>query len=131
MVQVEIFRIQSDFFFTSDKSYIVDGIFIVSNASMFAMHKLHIAEGQRSVLHSVQLPIANIETFDVDTKSKTIYFVDSGSRSLKKHDITSLRTKTLTSTSSATVTGIDVKYSYNTPYFIISIHAKLLFLWGG
>lgn len=80
---------------------------------MFAMHKLHFSEGQSNVLHSVQLPTANIETFDVDAKSKTIYFVDSGSRSLKKHDITSLKTKTLTSTSSATVTGIDLKYSYS------------------
>lgn len=78
---------------------------------MFAMHKLHIVEGQRNELHSAQLPIANIETFDVDAKSKTIYFVDSGSRSLKKHDITSLKTKTLTSTSSATVTGKNLKYS--------------------
>lgn len=88
-------------------------MFIVSNASMFAMHKLHIVEGQRNELHSAQLPIANIETFDVDAKSKTIYFVDSGSRSLKKHDITSLKTKTLTSTSSATVTDLSFDWISN------------------
>lgn len=85
-------------------------MFIVSNASMFAMHRLHFEEGQSSFLHSVQLPIANIETFDVDAKTKTIYFVDGGSRSLKKHDIVSLRTNTLTSVSSATVTGIYFNY---------------------
>ncbi|XP_065930463.1 low-density lipoprotein receptor-related protein 4 isoform X3 [Magallana gigas] len=90
----------------TDISYIMDGMFIVSNASMFAMHRLHSVDGQRSVLHSVQLPVTNIETFDVDTKTKTIYFVDGGSRSLKKHDIVSLITNTLTSVSSATVTDL-------------------------
>lgn len=75
---------------------------------MFAVHRLHSVDGQRSVLHSVQLPVTNIETFAVDTKTKTIYFVDSGGRSLKKHDIISLRTKTLTSVSSATVKDLSL-----------------------
>lgn len=82
-------------------------MFIVSNASMFAVHRLHSVDGEKSALPSVQLPVTYIETFDVDTKTKTIYFVDSGSRSLKKYDILSLKIKTLTSTSSAKVTGID------------------------
>lgn len=98
-------KLKSKCHYFLDRSYIVDGMFIVSNASMFAVHRLHSVDGQRSVLHSVQLPVTNIETFAVDTKTKTIYFVDSGGRSLKKHDIISLRTKTLTSVSSATVKG--------------------------
>lgn len=98
------------FHYFLDRSYIADGMFIVSNASMFAVHRLHSVDGQRSMLRSVQLPVANIETFDVDTKSKAIYFVDSGSRSIKKHDIISLRTKTLTSVSSATVKGNDLNF---------------------
>lgn len=87
-------------------------MFIVSNNSLIAMHKLHIAKNQGNVLHSLKLPVVNIETYVVDSKSKTIYFVDSGSRSLKKYDLITSRTTPLTSTSSATVTGTCLKYSY-------------------
>lgn len=91
-----------DFFVLSDKYGFVERVFIVSNASMFAMHKVHPTGTTRSVFHSIQLPATVIETFAVDAKSDIIYFVDSKSNTLKKHDIFSLRTRTLGSISSAT-----------------------------
>lgn len=77
---------------------------LVSNGSSIASHEIHSADSQTNTPHSVWLPVKNIniETFNVDSKSKFIYFVDGNSRSLKKYEIISRRLRTLTSTSSAT-----------------------------
>lgn len=96
------FIIKRSSFVLSDKYGFVERVFIVSNASMFAMHKVHPTGTTRSVFHSIQLPATVIETFAVDAKSDTIYFVDSKRNTLRKHDIFSLRTRTLGSISSAT-----------------------------
>lgn len=75
---------------------------------MFASHEIHSADSKTNILHSVRLPVnnINIDTFDVDSKSKFIYFVDRSSSSLNKYEIISRRVRTLTSTSSATGTTI-------------------------
>lgn len=60
------------------------------------MHEVHSISGGRPVYHYRTLSNYVIETFAVDAKSDIIYFVDSGSNSLKRHDIISRQTSTLT-----------------------------------
>lgn len=75
--------------------------FIVNNATMFAMHEVHSANGQSSKYVYVNIPSSIIETFAVDAKSDMIYFVDIKNNLLKKHDIKSRQRSVLASISSA------------------------------
>nr|XP_034317566.1 low-density lipoprotein receptor-related protein 2 isoform X5 [Crassostrea gigas] len=84
-----------------EKSWFFERGFIVSNASMFAMHEVHSASSQSNRYNYMQIPNNIIETFAVDAISDIIYFVDSSSGSLKKHDIISQKTSTIASVSSA------------------------------
>eukprot|EP00105_Crassostrea_gigas_P037659 XP_019921807.1 PREDICTED: low-density lipoprotein receptor-related protein 4-like isoform X2 [Crassostrea gigas] len=84
-----------------DKSWIFERGFIVSNGSMFAMHEVHSASSDANKYNYRRIPNNIIETFAVDAISDIIYFVDSSSGSLKKHDIISRKTSTIASVSSA------------------------------
>lgn len=74
--------------------------FLVNNASMFVMHDVHSINGQSNRYNYRQIS-RNIETFAVDVKSRTIYFVDSGNSLLKKHNIISQQESTVATISSA------------------------------
>lgn len=67
---------------------------------MFVMHDVHSTNGQSKIYNYRQIS-RNIETFAVDVKSRTIYFVDSGNSLLKKHNIISQQESTVASISSA------------------------------
>uniref|UniRef100_K1R2S0 Uncharacterized protein n=1 Tax=Magallana gigas TaxID=29159 RepID=K1R2S0_MAGGI len=68
---------------------------------MFAMHEVHSASSDANKYNYRRIPNNIIETFAVDAISDIIYFVDSSSGSLKKHDIISRKTSTIASVSSA------------------------------
>lgn len=68
---------------------------------MFAMHEVHSTSSQANNYNYIQIPNSLIETFAVDAKSDIIYFVDSNSGSLNKHDIISRQTSAIASVSSA------------------------------
>lgn len=74
---------------------------MVNNATTFAMHEVHSANGQSHQYVYVHILSSIIETFAVDAKSDIVYFVDSGNSVLKKHDLRSRQTRVLTSISSA------------------------------
>uniref|UniRef100_A0A8W8MRC5 EGF-like domain-containing protein n=1 Tax=Magallana gigas TaxID=29159 RepID=A0A8W8MRC5_MAGGI len=85
----------------TDKSWFFKKGFIVSNTSVFAMHEVHSISGGPPVYYNRTLSNSIIETFAVDAKSDIIYFVDSGSNSLKRHDIILQKTSTLTTLTAA------------------------------
>lgn len=66
---------------------------------MFAMHEVHSASSDANKYNYRRIPNNIIETFAVDAISDIIYFVDSSSGSLKKHDIISQKTSTIASVS--------------------------------
>lgn len=68
---------------------------------MFAMHEVHSAISEKNEYNYIRIPNNIIETFAVDVMSDIIYFVDSSSGLLKKHDIISGKTSTIASVSSA------------------------------
>lgn len=68
---------------------------------MFAMHEVPSASSDANKYNYRRIPNNIIETFAVDAISDIIYFVDSSSGSLKKHDIISRKTSTIASVSSA------------------------------
>lgn len=97
--------------------------FIVNNATMFAMHEVHSANGQSSKYVYVHIPSSIIETYAVDAKSDIIYFVDSGNNFLKKHDIKSRQNSVLTSVSSARDLNFD--WIANLLGWIESMHSSI------
>lgn len=68
---------------------------------MFAMHEVHSTSDQANEYNYIQIPNNIIETFAVDAKSEIIYFVDSSSGLLKKHNIILRQISTIASVSSA------------------------------
>lgn len=68
---------------------------------MFAMHEVHSTNGESNARYTEQISGVIIETFTVDATSDVIYFIDSGSNTLKKYDIISQETSNLTSLTSA------------------------------
>lgn len=65
------------------------------------MHEVHSISGGPPVYYNRTLSNSIIETFAVDAKSDIIYFVDSCSNSLKRHDIILQKTSTLTTLTAA------------------------------
>lgn len=65
------------------------------------MYDIHSATGASNAHHYIQLPSDDIEAFAVDAMANLIYFLDNKSSNLKKYDITSRKTSTLTSITSA------------------------------
>lgn len=90
----------NNFIFVESSPFFKRG-FIVNNATTFAMHEVHSANGQSHQYVYVHILSSIIETFAVDAKSDIVYFVDSGNSVLKKHDLRSRQTHVLTSISSA------------------------------
>lgn len=84
------------FSYILEKTWIFERGFIVSNASTLAMHEVHSANGQSNAYKYKQFPNNTIASFAVDAYLGIIYFVDSGSKSLKRHDIRSQQISTLT-----------------------------------
>lgn len=82
--------------FILEKTWIFERGFIVSNASTLAMHEVHSANGQSNAYKYKQFPNNTIASFAVDAYLGIIYFVDSGSKSLKRHDLRSQQISTLT-----------------------------------
>lgn len=85
----------------SDRSWFFERGFIVSNASIFAMHEVHSTSGQSDGYHYLSVSGDIIETFAVDSNSDIIYYADSRSNSLRKLDIFSQQASTIASISSA------------------------------
>lgn len=85
----------------SDKSWFYERGFIVSNASLFAMHEVHSTSGQSNEYYHLSVSGDIIGTFAVDSNSDIIYYYDSRSNSLKKLDIISQQASTIASISSA------------------------------
>lgn len=65
------------------------------------MYEVHATSNGPTVYHIISFTSYIIETFAVDAKSDIIYFVDSGSNSLKRHNIISRQTSTLTTLTAA------------------------------
>lgn len=82
-------------FFTEKYRFFERG-FLVNNESMFAMHEVHSLNGQQRKIRQSKM-FSNIETFAVDAKTDIIYFLESRQNSLKKLDMISMKTSTLTS----------------------------------
>uniref|UniRef100_A0A8W8MIS0 EGF-like domain-containing protein n=2 Tax=Magallana gigas TaxID=29159 RepID=A0A8W8MIS0_MAGGI len=75
--------------------------FIVNNATMFAMHEIHSANGQSSEYVYVHIPSSIIESFAVDAELDIIFFLDRENNFLMEHNIKSRQNRMLTSVSSA------------------------------
>lgn len=65
------------------------------------MYEVHATSNGPTVYHIISFTSYIIETFAVDAKSDFIYFVDTGNNSLKRYDIISRQTSTLTTLASA------------------------------
>lgn len=87
--------------------------FIVNNATMFAMHEIHSANGQSSEYVYVHIPSSIIESFAVDANLDIIFFVDSENNLLMEHNINSRKNRMLTSVSSAK----GINYLWNKNHF--------------
>ncbi|XP_078326911.1 low-density lipoprotein receptor-related protein 2-like isoform X1 [Crassostrea virginica] len=81
--------------------------FLVNNESMFAMHEVHSLNGQQRKIRQSKM-FSNIETFAVDAKTDIIYFLESRQNSLKKLDMISMKTSTLTSS----LSGRDLTFDW-------------------
>lgn len=65
------------------------------------MYEVHATSNGPTVYHIISFTNYIIETFAVEAKSDLIYFVDTGNNSLKRYDIISRQTSTLTTLASA------------------------------
>lgn len=88
--------------FFSDASPFYEKGFIVSNASMFAMHEILSNDKMMQNYIFRYIPGNIIESFAIDSNLDIIYFVDGKSSSLKKFTIRSNQLNTLISISAST-----------------------------
>lgn len=106
--------------FFSDVSPFYEKGFIVSNASMFAMHE--ILSNDKMVQNYIfrYIPGNIIESFAIDSNLDIIYFVDGKSSSLKRFTIRSNQLNTLISISASTGNNYICSLHVNKNFFKVA-----------